>query len=54
MIFDIDFTFIDEVDLIAILGNLLDNAYEAAQQCGNQGFTNLKIFTENSGHFFDY
>lgn len=51
MDFDIDFTFMEEVDVIAIFGNLLDNAYEAAQQCGKQGFTNLKIFTENDGHF---
>ncbi|MGC4019662.1 MAG: GHKL domain-containing protein [Muricomes sp.] len=48
---DIDFAFMDETDLIAILGNLLDNAFEAAAFCGKDGFINVRIFTENQGHF---
>lgn len=46
-----NFAFMDEIDLIAILGNLLDNAFEAARLCGKNGFVNIRIFTENQGHF---
>lgn len=48
---EVDFAFMNEIDLIAILGNLLDNAFEAAKPCGRQGFVSVSIFTENQGHF---
>lgn len=47
----VDFSFMDDIDLIAILGNLLDNAFEAAVLCGNNSFTKIGIFTENHEHF---
>lgn len=48
---DIDFSFIDDIDIIAILGNLLDNAYEATITCKGKRRVMINIFTENKGHF---
>lgn len=48
---DLDFSFIDDIDIIAILGNLLDNAYEAATICEDKRNVMINIFTENKGHF---
>lgn len=48
---DVDFSFMEEIDIIAILGNLLDNAFEAAEKCEEKGYAKLKIYEKNRGHF---
>jgi hypothetical protein len=48
---EVDFDFLDEIDMIAILGNLLDNAYEAAAPLYAGGVIDVRVFTENNGHF---
>lgn len=44
--FKIDF--MKEVDVISILGNLIDNALEAARQCEN-GMVSIALYMENGG-----
>ncbi|MGL4697486.1 GHKL domain-containing protein [Enterococcus larvae] len=46
----VNFIFIDDIDIISIMGNLMDNAYEAAVTKEN-GFIEINIFMENKGHF---
>ena len=46
--FSIDY--IKNIDLIVIMGNLLDNAIEAAEKCPN-GFVRMYLFTQNIAHF---
>ncbi|MCM1088811.1 MAG: GHKL domain-containing protein [Muribaculaceae bacterium] len=41
---------VSDADLITILGNLLDNAMEAAGKC-REGFIRLYLFTQNENHF---
>lgn len=47
----IDINFIDDIDLISIIGNVLDNAYEAAGKREQDGYIAIKMYTENQGHF---
>lgn len=42
--------FVKEQDLIAILGNLLDNALEAAEKCKG-GWVSAALYMENGGSF---
>ena len=42
--------FVKEQDLISILGNLLDNAIEAAQKC-EKGWVSAAMYMENGGSF---
>ena len=46
-----DFSFIDDIDLISIVGNLLDNAYEAAEKDKNRGYIRFYAYTKNQNHF---
>lgn len=41
---------IENMDLIAIMGNLLDNALEAAKKC-NHGYVKVYLYTQNNSHF---
>lgn len=41
---------IDDMDLIVIMGNLLDNAIEAASKC-EEGYIKLFLFSQNNSHF---
>lgn len=41
---------IEKTDLIVIMGNLLENAIEAASKC-EDGFVKAFLFTQNDGHF---
>ena len=47
---DLYMDFIDDIDLISIIGNLLDNAIEAAKQ-RKDGFVNIAMFMANEGYF---
>lgn len=40
---------VSDADLIIIMGNILDNALEAAAQC-DSGFIKLSLYMQNSGH----
>lgn len=46
-----DFSFLDDIDLISIVGNLLDNAYEAAEKDKNDGYIKFYAYTKNQQHF---
>ena len=46
-----DLTFLDDIDKIGILGNLLDNAMEAAGKCRDNKSVALDIYTSNNNHF---
>ena len=46
-----DFSFMDDIDLISIVGNLLDNAYEAAEKDENRGYIRFYAYTKNQNHF---
>lgn len=46
----INISFIDDMDLIAILGNLIDNALEAASQLQEGAFTEIRMFMANQYH----
>lgn len=46
----IKFGAILDMDLITILCNLLDNAIEAAAQCGESGFVRVRFYMENQGN----
>ena len=41
---------IENMDLIVIMGNLIDNAIEAAEKC-NQGYVNVFLSTQNNNAF---
>lgn len=41
---------IDDMDLIVIMGNLLDNAIEAASKC-EEGYIKMFLFSQNNSHF---
>ncbi len=41
---------IENIDLIVIMGNLIDNALEAAHKC-KQGYINVYLYTQNTAHF---
>lgn len=43
--------YIDDIDLISIVGNLIDNAIEAAAKLKDKGFVNIEMFMANEGHF---
>lgn len=47
----VDLTFFDDIDKIGILGNLLDNAMEAAGKCRDNKSVALDIYTSDNGHF---
>ena len=47
---DFAIDFVENMDLIAIMGNLLDNALEAAKQC-EQGYVNIELQSKNGAHF---
>lgn len=42
---------IDDIDLISIIGNLIDNAIEAAAKLPKDGFVKIEMFRANEGHF---
>ena len=42
---------IDDMDLISIVGNLIDNAIEASSKLSEDGFVKIKMFMANEGHF---
>lgn len=44
---------VDDMDLIVIMGNLLDNAIEAASKC-EEGYIKMFLFSQNNSHFFRY
>lgn len=46
--FSIDF--VQNMDVIAIMGNLIDNAMEAAERC-EEGYINIDLRTRNDSHF---
>ena len=41
---------VENMDLIVIMGNLLDNAIEAAAKCG-EGFVKIYLFSQNNASF---
>lgn len=41
---------VDDMDLIVIMGNLLDNAIEAASKC-EEGYIKMFLFSQNNSHF---
>ncbi len=43
--------FIDDLDLISIIGNLLDNAIEAAESVKSSPFVRCKLYMANNGNF---
>lgn len=43
--------FVKDFDLIAIVGNLVDNAIEAASYCGNHKYININMFAAPEGNF---
>lgn len=43
--------FIEELDLISIVGNLLDNAIEAAEKMKSNGFVSYKMYMTNHNNF---
>lgn len=43
--------FIEDLDLISIVGNLLDNAIEAAEKVGKNKYVICKMYMGNEGHF---
>lgn len=47
---DFNIDHIENMDLIVIMGNLLDNAIEAAEKCRG-GFLKIFLYTENKAHF---
>lgn len=47
-IFSIDF--VENMDLIAMIGNLLDNAIEAAQE-HESGYIKVNLYSQNNSHF---
>lgn len=47
----LEINFIDDLDLISIVGNLLDNAIEAAGKVKDGGFVKCKMYMANSNHF---
>ena len=47
----VNITFIEEIDLIGVIGNLLDNALEAAEKCQAEKQAVLRIFTSNNHKF---
>ena len=42
--------YVENMDLIAIMGNLLDNAMEATKHC-KEGYINLELQAKNDAHF---
>jgi len=47
---DFSIDFVENMDLIVIMGNLLDNAIEAAQACEN-GYIKVNLYSQNDSHF---
>lgn len=45
------FDFLDELDFISIVGNLLDNAIEAASELKDEGYVKCKMSMPNNGCF---
>lgn len=43
--------FFEDLDLISIVGNLLDNAVEAAEQTERNRYVECKMYMGNAGHF---
>lgn len=44
-------TMVEDVDLIAMFGNLLDNAFRATCECSDEKFVQLKIYMQEAGGF---
>lgn len=47
----INLAFINEIDLIGMLGNLLDNAIEAAEKCSAEKVVTLNAYTSENNRF---
>ena len=43
--------FMANMDLISIVGNLIDNALEAAVKVCGEKYVDVNMFTQNEGHF---
>ena len=48
---DLRLDFLEELDLIAIVGNLLDNALEAAEKTEDGRYVECRMYMGNAGHF---
>jgi len=48
---DLYVDYIDDIDLISIVGNLIDNAIEASSKLSQGGFVNIDMFMVNEGYF---
>jgi len=48
---EVTFDFLSDMDLISLLGNLLENAIEAACKVTEDKYVNVRIHMENEGHF---
>ena len=48
---DLTLDFMNDIDLISIVGNLLDNAMEAAVKLSHEGFVEIRMYMANDGHF---
>ena len=44
---NLDVSFISNIDLISILGNLLDNAIEATEELGSKGIVKVRMYMHN-------
>lgn len=50
---NVNVNFMDELDMISILGNLIDNALEAARQGVDKKEVSVRMYMANHGHFFN-
>lgn len=50
---NVNVDFMDELDMISILGNLIDNALEAACQGGDKKDVSVRMYMANHGNFFN-
>lgn len=48
---DLRLDFLEELDLISIVGNLLDNALEAAEKTEDGRYVECRMYMGNAGHF---
>lgn len=48
---DLYVDYIEDIDLISIVGNLIDNGIEASSKLSRGGFVNIEMFMANEGYF---